>query len=467
MAFGPVPDRVSFTPDSAPGTGNIVGTVANAKQASGCRYPPTSYNGVTLSGTTQSYVISDGAAWETGLSIITLASGVWTCTRTVLESYNADGSVDGGLLTLSAAAVFSIDIRGVDLDVNGLDLTLFGDGSDGTVTVTSAVTLSKDMNYASLKVSGSGSINTAGYRIFVQGTLDLSAASASAIYAANSGTTSGTVMLGGGQLPFGPCPTSGVSGTPGAGAAGALGSQINILIGAPQVVGGAGGAGSSGAGGGSSYLGFVSTLPLPRRAIVDLRTLSLPWTSPTAFGTTYTTSISAGGSSGSGDGTNSGGSGGQSGAPGPCVLVSARTIVRGASTAQGAIACMGGVGGEGGGVGRNGTTGNFGGGGGGGGGNGGLVWIVCRYLTGATVTGLINVTGGAGGTGGTASGTGVGGQGGSSGAGGGAAVFVLSTGSTTLSTLYARCPSNAPAAAPTSGTAGSAGAAATTASVTL
>src|SRR5262249_9938940 len=69
-------------------------------------------------------------------------------------------------------------------------MPLFGDGSDGNVTVSTAITLSRDMYYNNLTLSGSAAINTVGYRIYVAGTLDISAAPAGSIKAnAGAGST--------------------------------------------------------------------------------------------------------------------------------------------------------------------------------------------------------------------------------------------------------------------------------------
>src|ERR1039458_7087888 len=70
-------------------------------------------------------------------------------------------------------------------------IVFFGDGSDGNLTVTSNSTnsgpltsgaLTRDAYFNNLTINGSGAINTSGFRIFVAGTLDISAAGAGAIY---------------------------------------------------------------------------------------------------------------------------------------------------------------------------------------------------------------------------------------------------------------------------------------------
>ena len=60
-------------------------------------------------------------------------------------------------------------------------ISLFGTGADGNVTISSGTTtLTRDMLYNNLTLSGTGKINTAGFKIFVSGTLDISAAGAQA-----------------------------------------------------------------------------------------------------------------------------------------------------------------------------------------------------------------------------------------------------------------------------------------------
>ncbi len=49
---------------------------------------------------------------------------------------------------------------------------VFGDGSDGDVTITSDTTLTRDMYYNNLTLNG-GNLNAGGYRVFVKGTLTI------------------------------------------------------------------------------------------------------------------------------------------------------------------------------------------------------------------------------------------------------------------------------------------------------
>ena len=56
----------------------------------------------------------------------------------------------------------------------------FGDGSDGDVTIAGTVTLTRDMSYRTLTITGANKIVTAGFRLRAQ-VLDLSGANAGAI----------------------------------------------------------------------------------------------------------------------------------------------------------------------------------------------------------------------------------------------------------------------------------------------
>jgi len=137
-------------------------------------------------------------------------------------------------------------------------LSFFGTGSDGNVTISSGTTLLlRDMQYNNLTVSGTGQINTNGYKIYVAGTLDLSNAPSNAIFSkcsigvnasgstggnAQSGcTVSSPYLIGGtGQG------DAGANGTTGAGTTGAAFTYntSTYQIGGSGGNGGAGGAGT-------------------------------------------------------------------------------------------------------------------------------------------------------------------------------------------------------------------------------
>jgi hypothetical protein len=281
----------------------------------------------------------------------------------------------------------------------------FGDGSDGNVTITTATTLSRDMFYNNLTISGaSGRLQTNGYRVFVAGVLDVTAAVANAIshnnstFAASPGTNGGTPGAGTGGTETTLGPLAGISGTNGAagvastptGIAGVAGvSYANTTNLFPHGIysstnGGNGSSGSQPGGAGGSH-----TLPTrtfgARRAWID-------WTPIVAGPLLCGAPGTGGGSGGSAPGGGNSGGGGGGGASCYALAIYANTINRGAGTATGFINMVGGKGGNGG----TGAIDN-GHGGGGSGGQGGFVYIVYGTLTGTAKASAIRSTGGQGG----------------------------------------------------------------------
>ncbi len=297
----------------------------------------------------------------------------------------------------------------------------FGDGSDGNLTVSGAVTLTQIPYYNTLTINAGALLNTNGYPIYCK-VLDLSNAPAGAIFrngnagatvAANAGGAAGTALV------------ANILGASGAGSAGAAGATnagtASAAVGAVAASnGGAGGAsGASGAGGTGALApsgagGTISgNVHFGRFEYQFIR------------GVTQITGGAGGdgGNSGGGDGANSSrGAGGGGGGAGVLVIYAASIITSG-STASGVIRAIGGNGGSGG----NAPLGNVGGNGGGGGGGGGYVYIAYVTKTGPVVTGLINASGGAGANGGNGIGTGVGGNGGTGGNGGNVQLFNVTT----------------------------------------
>ncbi len=385
----------------------------------------------------------DGTATGPGSAALTVAkingASLGTTTATAGNILIADGSAwqsvaPTGDVTVSSAGSLMVTL---------LDLHLFGDGSDGDVSISSGTTtLTRDMYYHNLTISGTGVIETAGCRIFVSGTLDISAAPTLAIRrspnsgsngslpgGANGGSILGALSVGGGMA--GTAGGAGVaSGTATAGTNGtnATGNQASGGA-AAGAAGGNGGTGSSGAGGNGGSVPASNQFPF-RRLGPDL-----------IRGTTILTSVisgSAGGGGGNGNGTQTGAGGGGGGSAGPVIGIWANTIKRGGSTAASAISAIGGNGGNGGAA----ISSNCGGGGGGGGGPGGWVFIAYRALTGSTATNCIDASGGTGGNGGNGGGSsGLGGDGGIGGGGGtiqllnaAAGIWAVSNGSAGSST---------------------------------
>jgi hypothetical protein len=300
----------------------------------------------------------------------------------------------------------------------------FGGGNDGDVTLTSGVTtLTRDMFYRNLTISGTASILPTGYRIFVSETLNLTNAPANAINrnAVNAGNASGSTG-GSGTSALAANTVGGSAGAVGGGAGGTgpitAGAQTIPAAIASQVTSLGGSNGQSGGGGTST--GSQNIRPQVLSQInsfyrVDhqiLRGASL-----------FTGGLSAAGAtSGAGDGTNAGagGGGGSSGSGIMCIF--ANTIARGPSTAAGCISVNGGSGGNG----AASTLGTTGGGGGGAGGGGGVVILYYAQLTGSVATNAIRAYGGNGGNGGNSvTATRSAGQGGQGGSGGRILLFDL------------------------------------------
>ena len=126
-------------------------------------------------------------------------------------------------------------------------LESFGDGSDGNFSASSGLTtMVRDMFYNNVTLTGTAQINTAGYKIFVKGILDISAAGAGAI--SNNGGPGGNS-------------SSQTGGTAGAATAGVtVGVSTAGTVGATGVVGAGaqGGASTAGQNGGSSNAGGAS-----------------------------------------------------------------------------------------------------------------------------------------------------------------------------------------------------------------
>lgn len=311
----------------------------------------------------------------------------------------------------------------VDAAVGGIGSD-FGDGSDGVVTISSPTTLTRDMYYSNLTLTGANDINTAGFKVFVSGVLTRNSGSTSKF--TNNGGNGGNGNLStqgaAGTAPGGatlPLPAAAVAGAGGAGVnqdgtAGTVGNSITFGVSSSNAVaGGAGGAADpsghiGGAGGGA---GTVTTPVVPRNKETAFNLIVVNGTTVAVIRTAPSGGSGGGGAGGNASaGSNSGGGGGGSGAPGGVVFVSAKSIVDSGTGTM--FQSKGGTGGNGG----NGFvsgTGNQGGGGGGGGagGNGGLIIVAYKTLTGSAPT---DVAGGAGGTGGTgaAFGTGTGANGG-------------------------------------------------------
>jgi hypothetical protein len=278
------------------------------------------------------------------------------------------------------------------VDVPDVALGLYGDGNDGDVLMDGTAagtwgsyigpkktyTLSRDLVAETLYVAPTYILNTAGFRVFSRGLLQIDGtvrANGNAGDAGDAGGAGGAAVAAGS-----------VAGSVAGGAAdaatrlgGASGNHVTTAM------GGAGGAGGTGAGAAGTAGGTSA------QASADHGTLRmLPAALYAKFDATSTAGANggAGGSAGSGDGVAFVGGGGGGG--GGVMVLAASSIVVGAA---GVVSANGGAGGAGG-------VDVVTGGGGGGGGGGGLVIMISGSITettGSTVSAAGGAAGAAGG----------------------------------------------------------------------
>ena len=252
-----------------------------------------------------------------------------------------------------------------------MGLAIFGDGSDGDVTISANTNLSRDMSYNNLTVNAGFTLNPNGYRIFVKGTL----------------TNNGTIARNGNN-------GAGGDGNGVGGAGLAVGSLGGSGAGGNGTASGGAGAGGGGSGGG--------VILISARTVTNNGTISVNagnggnanWSGPDANGgggTSQNPSEGAAGGKGGNASTYTGGAGGSVTTP----IDKVRNAVLGILLKDaGTNKVLGGAGGGGGaGVG----TGHAGGGGGGGGG-------LIIFIYNGAIWGTEQANGGSGGTGHGASG---------------------------------------------------------------
>lgn len=299
--------------------------------------------------------------------------------------------------------------------------TVFGDGSDGDVTLSVNASLTTDTYYNNLTINNGITLNPNGYRIFVKGTLTFIGTGKIAANggagnngsnavggAGGSGGSGGTAAHGAGTLPAsvaggdgGAGPNSS-TGCP-ASTNGTAGSSATKALAGIGSGGGAGGNGSNGCtspGTGGAAGSISGTVFNKIRNVISA--FQLLDNNPTI--TAFTIASGSGGGGGGQSGRTSsflsagggGGGGGGAGAPGGFTWVAARKIVT--VNGNNYLEAKGGIGGNGG-TGSAANNAGSGGGGGGGGGRGGVVVLIYSSKTG---TGTISVAGGAPGTGGAA-----------------------------------------------------------------
>src|SRR5271166_5069005 len=217
-------------------------------------------------------------------------AAAWTAANPYLAAGEIGWETDTGQYKVGTgiAQWVSLPYGGINGPAQTSVLESFGDGSDGNITIASGTTtLVRDMYYNNLTINGTGILNVAGYRVFVLGTFDISAAQVGAVISnATSGATA-TTQTGGvtgtgitaatvGGSGNG---TAGTTGTAAAGttaAAPAAQTPANGGAGGASGSGGAGNTGGANAGGPSGAGGTVAlALPLQRWENNLLRGISL------------------------------------------------------------------------------------------------------------------------------------------------------------------------------------------------
>lgn len=307
-----------------------------------------------------------------------------------------------------------------------------GNGADGNLTINSGITtLTRDMYYNNITITGTAQINTNGYRLFWNGILDISGAPTDCIFSDGQTGGNATTFTGGtaaaalsdqtvGGAVAGPNGANGRNATSGAGTQGTVGNVTTPGNGGAGGASGKGGQSSGGVGGGSNS-GGTPTLanPMLRWCVDTLRGIQIIRGGSSGAG---------GGSGGSAGGVSGGG--GAGGGGGGVVWLSGNIINRSSSGAASIISALGGIGGNG----ANSNGAGTGDGGGGGGGGGGWIYIAFLELTGTLKTNLIDASGGAGGNAGTVGTTSTIAAGGTGGSGGRITIVNLGAGTVSETT---------------------------------
>lgn len=327
---------------------------------------------VTADLTTGAITVTAGAAAATPQAPAIPANGV-------LLAFVA---VENNATTIATATEI-VDKRAIIADWSSAGM--FGDGSDGNVTISTTVTLTADKFYDTLTVQSGGTLNTGGWRVFCRTKCDIQTGGIIQNKGNNAtGLTGGTPAA---SWQGGAAEVSGANGT----SAASGGFTASGTSGATHAffgsVGGPGGASGQGQAGGNSTIS--GSLPAAPWHTVVFWALAQPGGVATNL---------RGGMGGGGGGNSAGTSGGGGGAGGILLLFARELVVNGTLTVAG-------------GNGANATGTNSGGGGGGGGGLLAVLYSIKRG-TNSALTAAVNAPGG---TGGTAVGTGVAGTAGTNG----------------------------------------------------
>jgi len=340
----------------------------------------------------------------------------WSSANPILSDgeFGLDTTLDQFKIGDGVTAYNSLPYGGITGPAQTNPIMGYGSGTDGDVTLSAGITtLTRNMYYNNLTLTGTARINVASYKIFIKGTFDITAAGVGAIYNEGIDGTNAATQTGGAAGAAIVATVNGAStagsvgqtGVIGVGATSAAAVACSPGNGGGNALNGAGGAGVSGAGGAGSAL-VVPVTPLPVNHFQTDLSRGLALIQGGTGG--------RGGASGAGDGVVLGRGGGGGGSGGGIVQIFARKINRSGSTPAGCISVHGGRGGNG----ASAVAGNTGGGGGASGAGGGWIYLAYDELLGTTATNCLDASGGDGGAGGNGFGTGFGGSGGQGASGG-------------------------------------------------
>ena len=347
---------------------------------------------------------ASGSELDTGTDDVKFATA-----KAINDSHNVPSVAPG----TSGNVMISNGTDWVSSALTSATSSLFGNGADGSVTYDgsttilgvapsgSAYTLNRDIYCVDLTVNNGVTINTAGYRIYVRGTLTVNATAIIQNNGGNGGNGgNASASTGGTAGSAGAAPSAVTVPAGSAGVAGSIGGVVNAVgiagnaggaksnsVGVSGAAGGAGGTatGNGTAAGGSA--GAAGTATASSTTIKNYGNASVLLDMSGVYtGSAGSGSGGSGAASNASGGNNAGGGSGGSGGSGGFVFIFAFTLA-----GTGTIKAIGGNGGNGGNAFAG--TGNSGAGGGGTG-AGGAGGIILIFTTTSANPYTLTVTGG-------------------------------------------------------------------------
>jgi hypothetical protein len=321
--------------------------------------------GINASSTTGGAFDSNGAYYQAiGNALEYTNNAVGVSTSTIVEQIATSTPTAGKIPIANASSTLDSWVTNY----------VFGDGSDGNVTISSGTTtLTRDMHYDNLTIDTGGVINANGYKIFVKNTLTGASTTSKIVNNGNSASLqTGGAETTRGSLGIGTLGATGID----TGNANGPSNTTGGLLSSRGARGGVGGNAGSGGGVGGSAGTIVTT--------TQARIPMLLVTGLDYYSTSTILKVTGGTGGGAGASASGAGPGGGGGGGGGVVGLFAKSI-----TGFLTLEAKGGVGGS--------ATANSAKGGGGGGGH---IVIVSRTNTATIAT---DVTGGAGGATGSGS----------------------------------------------------------------